>query len=80
MKGKRRNSLSTHFMTDQGGPDLGTVSVSDDHLVALSYEVRHLSHCGLDVAVLFLEGPMLSPLNDGVSTESHYSEGLSLGF
>ena len=54
--------------------------MSDDHLVALSYEVRHLSHCGLDVAVLFFEGPMLSPLYDGVSTESNYSEGFSLGF
>ena len=80
MKGKRRNSLSTIFMTNQGGPDLGTISVSDDDLVALSYEVRHLSHCGLDVAVLFLEGPVLSPLEDGVSTKSHYGEGFSLGF
>jgi hypothetical protein len=78
MKGKRWDRLPAHLMSDESGPDLGTISVSDDYLVALSYEVRHLSHRGLDVAVLFFESPMLSPLDDGVSSKSHYSEGFSL--
>ena len=65
-------------MTDQSSPNLRPITMGYHHLVILSHKRGEFNGCGLDVSVLFFEGPVLATLEYRVTAECHYCDGFSI--
>jgi hypothetical protein len=65
-------------MTNQRSPNLRPIPVGYHYMMVVSYQLGEFSRCGPDVSVLFLEGTVLTTLENRVTAECHYCDGLSV--